>query len=173
MTRVSMLIGIRFRSRLTKPSPKILTGECFLRKAICSTAKTLLAAGITAQLSKPIKTKMTPNPSKSPSKSTMKRVTNPTKTANSTVSQTSKKLSTPPFLESCLSAPPASTATTKSPNHHSKPMTPTIWFLKKLEGKKYTHFQERETSLSFISRNSTPLARWEASIKLSTKCKLE
>jgi hypothetical protein len=166
MTKPSMLIAIPFKLLPTKPSPKILTGECPSNKVTFSTARILLVDGITAQLSKHIKTKMAPNPSKSPSKSTMKRATNPTKKGNSTASLTNKKPSTPLSHESCPSALPASTATTKSPNHPLKLTIPTIWFSKKLEGKKYTRFQEKETSQSFISRNSIPLEKWEVSIKL-------
>jgi hypothetical protein len=161
-----MLIAIPFKSLPTKPSPKILTGECHSNKGTFSTARIPLVAGITAPSSKHTKTKMAPNPSKPPSKSTMKRATNQMKKANSTASLTNKKPSTPLSHESCPSARPASTETTKSPNHPLKLTIPTIWFSKKSESKKSTRFQEKETSQSFISRNSIPLEKWVVLIKL-------
>lgn len=78
---------------------------------------------------------------------------NPMKTGNSTGSKINNKLLMLLCPESCLSAPPANIETIKSLNHHFKLMTQMIWFLIKLEARKFMLYQEKETFQNFISGN--------------------
>ncbi len=173
MRRVSRLIGTRLKLRLTKPSRKTFNGEWPSSRVMFSIVRIHSVDGIMVPSLKHIYTKTVPKQSLSPSRSTTKMATSLIKMENSTVSQIKNKPSTPQSPESCPSALPVSTETTKSPNLLLKPTTPMIWFFSKSMVKKYTHCQERGNYQSFISRNLTILAKWEGLIKEYKKCRPE
>ena len=173
MRRVLKWIGTHLRLRLTRSSLKTFNGEWPSSRVMLSIVKIHSVDGIMEQSLKPIYNKTVPKQSLSPSRSTTKMATSLMKKENFTVLQINNKPSTLPCPESCHSAQPASTVTTKSPNLRSKPTTLMIWFLSKLMVKKYTHCQERGNSQSSISRSLTILAEWEGLIKEYKKCRPE